>query len=359
MRQVSWILIVPAIVMAILSLWAEYVRRRYVRTWAVRAAGPRPPATVIVPVKGNDEGLRENLAALAAQDYPDYELIVAARDAADIPPGVLSGKVKVVLAGDAEGAASEKVYNLLAAVWASRKSSEILAFSDSDGRVEPGWLRALAAPLDEPGVGASTGYRWYTGRGFWAEIRSAWNSVIAGTLGGGPAPFAWGGSTAIRRQVFDTVAVPEYWKGSISDDYALAAAVRAARRRIVYVPAATVESAGSVRMCEFLSWARRQLMITRFYNPSLWWPGLVAHAVYCGAMAVALWDRSGAALGALGFVLGVGALNAWSRSGRWQHAALAPLTTWIWLITLISSAFGREIEWRGRRYRLARPRWLD
>ena len=48
-----------------------------------------PPASVIVPVKGEDEGLRENLAALASLDYPDYELIVAARSAADIPPGVL------------------------------------------------------------------------------------------------------------------------------------------------------------------------------------------------------------------------------------------------------------------------------
>ena len=34
---------------------------------------------MIVPVKGQDEGLRENLAALAALDYPDYELIVVAR----------------------------------------------------------------------------------------------------------------------------------------------------------------------------------------------------------------------------------------------------------------------------------------
>ncbi len=35
-----------------------------------------PPASVIVPVKGPDKNLRLNLALLAAQDYPDYELIV-------------------------------------------------------------------------------------------------------------------------------------------------------------------------------------------------------------------------------------------------------------------------------------------
>ena len=34
------------------------------------------------------------------------------------------------------------------------------------------------------------------------------------------------------------------------------------------------------------------------------------------------------------------------------HAALNPLVTWIWLVTLLASAFGRTIEWRGRRYRV-------
>ena len=57
-----------------------------------------PPATVIVPVKGYDEGLRENLAALAALDYPDYEFIITAHSAADIPFGVLPARVRVVLA---------------------------------------------------------------------------------------------------------------------------------------------------------------------------------------------------------------------------------------------------------------------
>ena len=61
------------------------------------ASGPAPsddlpPATVIVPVKGDDEGLRENLAALASLDYPDYELIVAAQSADDIPRGVLPAR---------------------------------------------------------------------------------------------------------------------------------------------------------------------------------------------------------------------------------------------------------------------------
>ena len=106
-------------------------------------------------------GLRENLAALASLDYPDYELIVVAHSAADIPGGVLPSKARIVLAHGNDPTTGEKVQNLQAAVRATRKRSQILAFADSDGRVSRHWLRALVAPLSEPNVGASTGYRWF------------------------------------------------------------------------------------------------------------------------------------------------------------------------------------------------------
>jgi hypothetical protein len=38
----------------------------------------------------------------------------------------------------------------------------------------------------------------------------------------------------------------------------------------------------------------------------------------------------------------------------WVHAIWVPLGTWMWLIALVSSAFGNAIEWRGRRYELKR-----
>ena len=79
---------------------------------------------MIVPVKGDDEGLRENLAALAALDYPDYELIVVAQSAADIPPGVLPARVKVVLAhGDRLRRLGEKCRTWRPAVRAARRRS--------------------------------------------------------------------------------------------------------------------------------------------------------------------------------------------------------------------------------------------
>src|SRR5207244_9253761 len=47
------------------------------------AEAPAPPITVVKPVKGDEPGLYENLAAMARQDYPEFEILVGAEDARD------------------------------------------------------------------------------------------------------------------------------------------------------------------------------------------------------------------------------------------------------------------------------------
>ena len=75
-----------AILLALASLRGDGARAAYFRErLAFRLADAEcQKATVIVPVKGFDQGLKENLAALAGQDYPDFELIVVVREAGDI-----------------------------------------------------------------------------------------------------------------------------------------------------------------------------------------------------------------------------------------------------------------------------------
>jgi hypothetical protein len=301
---------------------------------------------------------------------------VAARAAGDIPAGVLPSRVKVVLAQKAPEHTSEKVLNLTAAVNAARKQSAILAFADSDGRVTPGWLRALVAPLAEDGVGATTGYRWFTPRRpGWALLRGVWDAVPAGMLGPGDNRFAWGGAMAMRRAVFSQVRVMENWKEAISDDYALSHAVHAADLKIAYAPGALVPCLESIGGWRLLTWMRRQMMITRAYNPGNWWPGLIAHIIYCGAMVasvVALARGHRLAAAALAGQLAPGMIKGglraqqarqalpgyagWFRRWGWVHIAAVPLATWMWLVALVSSAFGNTIEWRGYRYNLKTAR---
>jgi len=376
----SWLIAGSAALLALASLRGERRRAAYVKACLAARAGAVPPATVIVPVKGQDHGLRENLAALAALDYPDYELIVAAQSAADIPAGVLPPRTKVVLAHGGSAEASEKVQNLAAAAAAARQSSTVYAFADSDVRVTAGWLRALVAPLGEPGIGASTGYRWFMPdpAGLWSLLRAVWDGVTLGVLGPGDNPFAWGGSMAIRRDVFFDAGIPEAWKTAISDDYALSDTVHRAGLRIAFAPGALAPSLDRITARRFFAWSRRQLLLTRVYSPALWRAALAAHVLYCAGMAaaVAAWLHGSAIAPWLlaaqllpGMVKGLGRARlaraalpshaAWFRHWGWTHTLLVPLATWLWLAVLLSSAFGDSIEWRGRRYRLYAARGGD
>ena len=368
-----WLIAVAAAVVALGSLAGERRRAVYVRARLAARADAPPPAAVIVPVKGPDCGLRENLAALAALDYPSYELIVAAQCAADIPPGVLPRRAKVVLAHGGNPQASEKARNLAAAVKAARQSTAVFAFADSDVCVTAGWLRALVAPLDETGIGASTGYRWFMpGRpGLWSLLRAVWDGTTLGVLGPGDNPFAWGGSMAIRKETFFAAGVFESWKTAVSDDYALSDAVHRAGLRIAFAPGALAPCPEPTTARGFFTWSRRQLLLTRAYRPRLWRAALAAHALYCAGMAAGLtgWAHGSAVAGVLlatqllpGMAKGFGRLRlaraalpgytAWFRRWGWAHVLLVPIATWLWLAVLLASARGDSIEWRGSAYRL-------
>jgi hypothetical protein len=173
--------------------------------------------------------------------------------------------------------------------------------------------------------------------------------------------------------MFFEARVPEYWKGAVSDDCALSAAVHAAGLKIAYAPGALTPCFESCTARRFFSWARRQLTIIRVYRPDLWWQALGAHIFYCGGMAasaiasvrgsrLAEWAliaqfSPGMLKGYNRAILAKAALpeeEAWFRRHSWVHALWTPLATWIWLGTLAASARGNSIRWRGNCYHLKR-----
>ena len=375
-----WFFVGPALALAIFALRGERKRARWVaERLSADPDDPTPPATVIVTLAGVAldgvalDGpavhLRENLAALASQDYPSYELLVIARTASDIPPHSLPPRVSVVLGGARDEKTNARIQNLLAGVRATRKRSEILAFADAGGRVSRNWLRALVGPLTDPEVGASTGYRFYVPDppDFWSLARSVWDALIAGLLGPGDNPFAWSGSVAIRKERFFELRVPDAWRASWSEDGALTEAIHKARCKIAFVPGAMLAYAGRAGARHFFDQAQCQMAMARAYFPRLWWRALVTHVFYCGGMAAAVTASVRGSRGAewaLVLQLGLGMLKginratlakaelpdyeAWFRRHAWVHSLWVPLGTWVWLCVLLSSAFTRTVE-RGAR----------
>src|SRR5215207_10077157 len=103
---------------------------RYLKFFRRELGAPRalymPFASVFVPCRGVDQGLRLNLLALFRQHYPAYELVFVS-DRADDPAleiarqlsreleGETVARTRFIVAGRATGS-GQKVHNLLAAL---------------------------------------------------------------------------------------------------------------------------------------------------------------------------------------------------------------------------------------------------
>ena len=198
--------------------------------------------------------------------------------------------VKLVVAPKATSS-SQKVENLREGVLHADPKSEVFVFVDSDARPSPGWLRALIAPLRDETIGAATGYRWFISEEptLASELRSTWNASIASALGPNEkSNFTWGGSMAIRRDVFDRIGMREKWQGTLSDDFAVTRAMHAAGLRIRFVPQALTASVESCTFRELFEFTNRQMKITRVYMPQLWLMSFFGSGLFNLVMAAAI-----------------------------------------------------------------------
>lgn len=352
-----WIFVGPALVLAILSLRGERKRAEYVAARMAALDEPPsqllPPVTLIVPVTGSCPSLREALLSLASQDHPDYEMIVAVPDAGILPPGTLPSAVKLVLTGETSRAGLLK-----AGIRTARRRSKAFAFAGSCGLVSKSWLRALIAPLSEEGVGASTGFRWYAPEPptFWSLMQSVWNAVIAGRLGPGSSDFAWAGAMAVSKELFFQARATEGLIGAVGEDFALSRLVQDSGLRVAFAPGAMVACTRRTTATEFLRHARMEMAQVRSFLPSLWWSGLLAHIVYCGAMLAAIIASAKGNRGAewaLVVQFGLGMLKGanratlakaelphrhdWFTRYSWTQIVWVPLATWVWLCVLFGS----------------------
>lgn len=353
------------------------------------ASGYAPFATVIAPCRGLDKGLAENLRSLLIQRYPSYEVLFVIDDPADPAAKIIeevsreaAKPAKTVVAPPAT-TSSQKVKNLREAVRHADESSEILAFVDSDARPDRDWLRSLVAPLADETVGAATGYRWFltSSSGLAGELCSAWNASIASALGPNTkSNFCWGGSMAIRGDVFERLDIRERWSGALSDDFAVTRAMKRAQMPIVFVPKALT---ASIQDCSFrglFEFTNRQMKITRVYASQLWMLSFFGSGLF---LLVMIWSAVLAVTSqALSFswfaaVITLCAVSAMSFGKAWlrlKAVRLAlpayadaierqrPFQLTLWLITpavyfanCVAALLSRRIRWRGITYEMTSP----
>jgi cellulose synthase/poly-beta-1,6-N-acetylglucosamine synthase-like glycosyltransferase len=388
-------------IFAAISIWLALVSLlggvrfvRYLQAELSKEYGPYAPfASVFVPCRGLDQGLKENISAIFAQDYPLFEIIFVT-DSADDPSlaiiedarrsfgGGSGPTMSFVISGPASGR-GQKVHNLRMAVGQADPQSEVFVFVDTDARPAANWLQLLIRPLHDPDLGATTGYRWFipVRGGVASHLRSVWNAAIASALGEQTEKnFCWGGSTAIRRETFDSCRVIDYWRGAVSDDFALTRALHEADRPIKFVPQCLTASFEDCTVGELVEFTTRQLKITRAYAPHLWRGVLIGSIlfvlVFFGGIALvierALLGLSFATpivllliiycLGAMKSHFRLRAISQLipDRRLRSLGTTLAQLTLWplasaLYLYNALAAAFSRRITWRGITYELKSP----
>lgn len=377
--------------LGLLSLRSGVRFVRYVQSEAARNYPPFTPfVTVIVPLRGLDDGLHENITAIFSQDYPAYEVVFVSDDEKD-PAWAIVEKARLdfkdtsgptmrtVTAGPAVDR-GQKVHNLSVATREVDRASEVFVFVDSDARPANVWLRSLVAPLEAETVGATTGYRWFVPNrgGLSSHLRSVWNAAIASALGSEEQRnFCWGGSTAIRRSIFESCDVIEHWRGTVSDDFAMTRALRASQRNIKFVPQCLTPSFEACSFPELIEFTTRQLKITRAYAPHLWKPLLAGSAIFVlvffGGFGFVI---ARAALGLsfatplvlLLIIFAMGAAKSHLRlravalvisdsrmktvTTTLAHITLWPFASMLYLYNTVAAAFSRRITWRGITYEL-------
>jgi cellulose synthase/poly-beta-1,6-N-acetylglucosamine synthase-like glycosyltransferase len=252
----------------------------------------------------------------------------------------------------------------------------ILAFVDSDVQVHPHWLEALVAQLDDPAVGATSGYRWYIpcGGSVAGSLRSAWNAATLILMVHPRYGFAWGGSTAIRREVFEKLRIRDAWSRGLSDDLLLTQAVRGAGLQIPFVAACLVPTFEPCTWRQLLEWTNRQTCIARVHVPYSLGLALLVHfssitlsVLGVVALVTGQWVMGGLLL-SYWVITGLGSLMVCrgarqrlaahgftSAQRAWAQALWTPAVTLLALINIAVSFTTRTITWRGLSYTMLSP----
>ena len=380
---VSWVLAAATVGSIVYCGIALYGAVRFVqsrRRWALEVVltSFTPPLSLLKPLHGLERELEENLESFCRQDYPTYEILFAVREQSDPALEIvrrLQDKfptlpMRMLVVGPPQ-CLNAKVQSLEAMREAA--AHEILVITDSDVHVAPDYLRSVVAPLVRPEVGMVTSiYRGVPGRSLWSrmEALSMNAQFIPGVLSAWVLlglEFSLGPTMAIRKQKVASLGGFLRLGDYLADDFLLGELVAQSGESVAMAGAVPDHLVINENLFASLRHRLRWERSSRRSRPAGYVGQLFMHALPLAALAWAAAPAGsswGEALVAAS--LAVRWLLAWSvswgvlrdRNFRrdWWLLPLQDLVSfaiWIW------GFFGREIEWRGARFRVLRGGKLE
>ena len=330
----------------------------------------KPPITVLKPIYGLDKGLEENLLSLCRQDYPDYQIVMSVQrtDDAALPllrrlAAQFPDRITLVIK-PSEPVVNGKVQNLVNALIAARH--EILLISDSDVRLQPGYLSAMVAPLVDNDVGyVCSSYR-SVGATRWFEkfelltLNADFVPSLIFSYLTKIAPFCIGATVAFRKSDLARIGGMAALGDYLVEDYELGRRLLKLGKRMVMVPH-TIEIIADYP--SFTRWWHHQV----YWDQNTWAanPTGFALTILTRAVPFALALAALRGFDTAGIDLLLATVVVRLASARWISSMLndregiaalwlLPLRDIIALASWYLALTRRSFEWRGHRFGLTR-----
>lgn len=330
-----------------------------------------------MPLRGLEDGLEENLRALAALDYPGYQVVFGVEEEGDpcvpVIRRFLDGfpdKDMALVVCDPQGGANPKIRNLRFMLPYARH--ELLALLDSDVRVDPEALRRIVGPLAEEEVGlVCCPYLCKRSRGFPAaiEMLTCWAEFIPSVMlveQTAGLSFALGATVVVRRRCLEEIggfaAIQDY----LADDYWLGNLVCQRGHQLVLSDYVSALIHGRPRWGAV--WLRQVRMVRtyRACRPVGFFASVLTHGTTWATVLLCLtW---GSSLGwavwfaVIGLRLGMAlVLHVGCFPGRPGAASLwlLPFRDCLASVWWLLAWTGNRVTWRGRLFLLTRDGKLE
>ena len=393
----AFILFVVFVLMSAGQLLLAWIYTRRFRSYRLPEVpdAALPKAAVILCLRGEDPFLEDCLERLACQNYPRFSIrIVLDGPGRSGPPAAWKRgspeyrelPVSVEFLKDPFATCTLYCSSIHQAVRGLDDSIEAIAFVNADTMVHADWLRALLTPLLDERIGAVTGNRWYfpaAGR-MGSLVRYVQNATAVLVMYF--LDLIWGGSLALKRQVFGHPRFLEQLRVSSCEDCAVHTVLKATGLRLRFSSAVMMVNREECDVGTAFRFIRRQMVWTRLYHAG--WASVVrvsvaaaaaifvATATFWTAVALGRWAVTGWILGGtMVFILANLALVALlhrtigQRVAREQGEAMGrlpasalpklllalPLSFFVYLAATLSASVVRRIDWRGVLYQVIPP----
>jgi len=333
-----------------------------------------PRAAVIMPLTGDAPGMREAVASILDQDYPDLLLVFVTASAADPAVALLSGlvgndaRVLQVVAGQAT-TCGQKNHNILAGIRAAA-TAEVFVFCDSSHVADRHFVTNLVAPIARGDAPMSSGFHKIVPLdGHTATIGMLVTCLALHLMQPIKAiTQPWGGAMALSREAFDRFGLREIWNKNIVDDFSMGPHLHRFGVKAWPVAGACLATPmQAVSMAHWEAWLTRQLLYLKFCIPPEWLVSIVAAFILSAPPVLAIGMLAAAAVGLVGwnavlltglYLVGFLGMGLIFRTLSPRPVALLPwLRGYVVTFPVLGWCFGRTfttntMSWRGIDYKV-------